>query len=577
MVSHKVIIKNGIGIVDATLTDAPCCPKGKTEYEIAEDRKEDQRNAEDYEKEEVQMKWVKKQQPGVDTEARYLRKGKEVHFGYKKVILTDENGMQLSVHTTTANEHDSKGLKPCLENQDEEIAISACLTDKGFQVPDNVTLFKSPIKNRKVKNRIMHKAYKNRPLTEWQKKYNRLISKKRWVTIGEKVTEIGNYLFKDCKRLSEVTIPKSVKKIGFQTFQNCLQLDTLTIIGNTLKTIDEAAFLGCSKLKFLTIPESVEKIGDKAFNNCTDLINVTIVDGDYPLIFEGNNYQNPCFRGCEIKTIYLGRDLDYYTCGCAPFREITSLSSLTIGKKVKKIGDCLFWGCTKLSEIHVQNLVPPQLGTNCFYGVPKAKSPCKLYIPECSAANAYSTNWEWALPNIYAEGANTSCDSYLTISPETWNFPAIGGEKTITVNSNQSWFVSNYPLWLKIPTTNGENNGTFTIEAFANPTTTSRSTTINVSGGGITRTINVTQDGVVAICEVESDKLQIFPNPAQVEISIQSEFLIEKVEIYSITGTLLRIENNFKVKISVSDLAQGIYFLKLHTDKGVVNSKFVKE
>jgi len=397
------------------------------------------------------------------------------------------------------------------------------------------------------------------------------------LTIGEKVTEIGNYLFKDCKRLSEVTIPKSVKKIGFQTFQNCLQLDTLTIIGNTLKTIDEAAFLGCSKLKFLTIPESVEKIGDKAFNNCTDLINVTIVDGDYPLIFEGNNYQNPCFRGCEIKTIYLGRDLDYYTCGCAPFREITSLSSLTIGKKVKKIGDCLFWGCTKLSEIHVQNLVPPQLGTNCFYGVPKAKSPCKLYIPECSAANAYSTNWEWALPNIYAEGATTSCDSYLTISPETWNFPAIGGEKTITVNSNQSWFVSNYPLWLKIPTTNGENNGTFTIEAFANPTTTSRSTTINVSGGGITRTINVTQDGVVAICEVESDKLQIFPNPAQVEISIQSEFLIEKVEIYSITGTLLRIENNFKVKISVSDLAQGIYFLKLHTDKGVVNSKFVKE
>ena len=25
------------------------------------------------------------------------------------------------------------------------------------------------------------KAYRNRPLTEWQKKYNRLISKKRWI------------------------------------------------------------------------------------------------------------------------------------------------------------------------------------------------------------------------------------------------------------------------------------------------------------------------------------------------------------------------------------------------------------
>jgi IS5 family transposase len=40
----------------------------------------------------------------VDHEARYLKKGKEIHFGYKKQVLTDENGMQLSVHTTTANE-----------------------------------------------------------------------------------------------------------------------------------------------------------------------------------------------------------------------------------------------------------------------------------------------------------------------------------------------------------------------------------------------------------------------------------------------------------------------------------------
>jgi hypothetical protein len=38
--------------------------------------------------------------------------------------------MQLSVHTTTANEHDSKGLRPCLENQDKKLAISSYYTDK---------------------------------------------------------------------------------------------------------------------------------------------------------------------------------------------------------------------------------------------------------------------------------------------------------------------------------------------------------------------------------------------------------------------------------------------------------------
>jgi IS5 family transposase len=181
LVEHKVIIKNGAGIVDATLTDTPRCPKGKATYELAEDRCENERDMEDIAKEEVAMKLVKIERPGVDNEARYLKKGRKIHFGYKKHLLTDEHGMQLSVHTTTANEHDSKGLAACLENQDEALAVTSCYADKGYQVPDNEIFLQSPIKKRKVKNRIMHKAYRNRSLTELQKKYNRLISKKRWV------------------------------------------------------------------------------------------------------------------------------------------------------------------------------------------------------------------------------------------------------------------------------------------------------------------------------------------------------------------------------------------------------------
>jgi IS5 family transposase len=190
LAAHKVIIRNGAGIVDASLTDTPRCPKGKPLYELAEDRKEDQRDAKEADKEEVQMRLVKVVQPGVDVEARYLKKGKELHYGYKRHILTDENGMQLSVHTTTANEHDSKGLRPCLENQDKFLAVNACYTDKGYQVPDNVEFLNNlvidevvdgRIKKRKVKNRMQHKAYRNRPLSDRQKQFNKLISKKRWV------------------------------------------------------------------------------------------------------------------------------------------------------------------------------------------------------------------------------------------------------------------------------------------------------------------------------------------------------------------------------------------------------------
>jgi IS5 family transposase len=190
LAARDVIVRNGVGVIDASITETPRCPKGKPQYEIVEDRKEDQRSPEESEKEEVEMKLVKIVQPGVDSEARYLKKGKKLYFGYKRHILTDENGMQLSVHTTTANEHDSKGFSHCMENQDEKLAVTECYADKGYQVPNNVEYLKNleveldvngEAKKRKVKNRIMHKAHKNRPLTEFQKLRNTFISKKRWV------------------------------------------------------------------------------------------------------------------------------------------------------------------------------------------------------------------------------------------------------------------------------------------------------------------------------------------------------------------------------------------------------------
>ena len=41
LVSHKVIIRNRAGIIDATLTDTSRCPEANPIYEIAEDFKED--------------------------------------------------------------------------------------------------------------------------------------------------------------------------------------------------------------------------------------------------------------------------------------------------------------------------------------------------------------------------------------------------------------------------------------------------------------------------------------------------------------------------------------------------------
>ena len=51
-------------------------------------------------------------QPGVDTEARWVKKDGKSVFGYKQHTLVDNNGLMLAVETTAANQHDSKPLLP---------------------------------------------------------------------------------------------------------------------------------------------------------------------------------------------------------------------------------------------------------------------------------------------------------------------------------------------------------------------------------------------------------------------------------------------------------------------------------
>jgi len=97
---------------------------------------------------------------------------------------------------------------------------------------------------------------------------------------------------------------------------------------------------------------------------------------------------------------------------------------------------------------------------------------------------------------VYYTGSTTSPS--LTVSPTTYNFPASGGTSTaITVTSNESWTVSSSASWLTTSLKNGSNNSIFTMTATANNSTSSRSTTVTVTGGEITGTVSVTQDGSI--------------------------------------------------------------------------------
>jgi hypothetical protein len=112
-------------------------------------------------------------------------------------------------------------------------------------------------------------------------------------------------------------------------------------------------------------------------------------------------------------------------------------------------------------------------------------------------------------------------------------------------------------------------------------------TTVNTGACAI---IATTQDGnFIAFCnvtvtaaingiaEISAVQLSVYPNLVRKELFIKSDLPIKKVEIYTLSGTLLLSESNFNEKLSVSALSKDVYLLKVYTDKGVAISKVMKE
>jgi hypothetical protein len=73
----------------------------------------------------------------------------------------------------------------------------------------------------------------------------------------------------------------------------------------------------------------------------------------------------------------------------------------------------------------------------------------------------------------------------------------------------------------------------------------------------------------------------VYPNPAKdvLHLATKNEIGVKAINIYNILGQMLLVvtnpENN--VPIHVSNLKTGTYFIKVLTDKGTANTKFVKE
>ena len=158
-------------VVDATIIESCCRPRRV--IEIEQDREEEEptepSESDGDEKQAVALEESK------DEDAKWLKKGNKSYFGYKAFTRTDVgDGFIDQVHVESANVSEMKHLTDVLGDLPEGTRVFA---DKGYGFKEN----RDSLKERKLRDALMRKAVRGKPLTHWEKVRNKIISADRYI------------------------------------------------------------------------------------------------------------------------------------------------------------------------------------------------------------------------------------------------------------------------------------------------------------------------------------------------------------------------------------------------------------
>ena len=77
--------------------------------------------------------------------------------------------------------------------------------------------------------------------------------------------------------------------------------------------------------------------------------------------------------------------------------------------------------------------------------------------------------------------------------------------------------------------------------------------------------------------ETLSEGLNLYPNPVSNTLSIESKLPLSKVEVYSVLGQRVKDINSDFNSISTDNLSNGIYLIRIYSEKGVVVRKIIRQ
>ena len=219
--------------------------------------------------------------------------------------------------------------------------------------------------------------------------------------IGENVTNIPNYAFKDCLNEScDIVIPNGVTNIGRYAFKGA-QGHELTI-GEGVTNISQDAFVDCTNLNTVHFNATSCATMGYAFSEGSPISNLTI----------GSNVTripDNAFRGCTglSSNIVIPNACTYI--GSYAFTE-THIPELTIGEGVTTVGGYAFGDCPNLRTVHFNAINCTTMNSDEQYSVFYYRYGTTLLetltignnvtrIPDYAFRNCYNLAGNLNLPN----------------------------------------------------------------------------------------------------------------------------------------------------------------------------------
>ena len=215
---------------------------------------------------------------------------------------------------------------------------------------------------------------------------------------------LNNYLFMDCKAMTQFTLSENVKHIGQQVFSGCTNLKDIQLPAG-LKTLGYQSLAGTA-IEQVVLPATITTMADEVFKQCRNLRQATFAEGFVLALpkltfwncqsLEKVNLQGTmvdilegAFQGCSKLTAFAIPE-GIINLGSKVFKDCSSLATVTLPATLDVIGRECFKGCPLISQLTANSTEAPSTNADAFEQ--DVYNYAYLYVPSIEAYQANPWN-----------------------------------------------------------------------------------------------------------------------------------------------------------------------------------------